>query len=286
MRGLASFIMRSRARALIIAVPSTGTAFFFWVGAAAIALVTLRKGIYEGGLVCLWSLLPAALLAWLMNPLPLMIVLCTFAMAVLLRSLSSWPSALLCASVVSALFAALLLFGLTDYMQEFLHYFTQFFAQLEKELAKQNPAQASLLPPLGLPFMAGMFGQVVALFSVFSLIIARYWQSLLYNPNGFRQEFHALRLPVQLAIPLIILAALCLLNAQYQIWAGIFLVPLMIAGIALVHGLSARKNVSSIVMAVFYVALILINPVILLLCVAAVFDSFMNFRARFAKPKT
>ncbi len=282
MRGLASFIMRSRARALMIAVPSAGTAIFFWVGAAAIALVTLRKGIYEGGLVCLWSLLPAALLAWLMNPLPLMIVLCTFAMAALLRSLTSWPSALLCASVAGALFATLLLFGLTDYMQEFLRQYTQIFAQLEKELASQNSGGASLLPQLGLSQMAGMFGIYVALFSVLSVVIGRYWQALLYNPGGFRQEFHALRMPVQLVVPLVVLAGLCLLSAEYQIWAWIFLVPLLISGIALVHGLAGRKKVSGVALAVFYIALILINPVKLLLCVAAVFDSFMNFRARVA----
>ena len=282
MRALAGFIMRSRARALVVAVPSAGTPIFFWVSAAAIALVTLRKGIYEGGVVCLWSLLPAALLAWQMNPLPLMIVLCTFLMAALLRSMTSWPNALLCASAASALFAALLLFGLTDYMQEYLRPFTQLLAQLEKELPKQDPAQATVMPQLGLPFVAGVFGLNVALFSVLSLIIARYWQALLYNPNGFRQEFHALRLPIQLAIPLVILAALCLLSAQYQIWAGIFLMPLMIAGIALVHGLAARKNVSSVAMTVFYAVLIFINPVMLLLCVAAVFDSWMDFRARFA----
>lgn len=282
MRPLANFIMRSRTRALVIAVPSAGTAIFFWVSAAAIALVTLRKGVYEGGIVCLWSLLPAAFLAWLMNPLPLMIVLCTFAMAALLRSLSSWPSALLCASLAGAVFATLLLFGLTDYMQEFLRQYTQIFDQLEKELASQNPGEGSFLPQLGLPQMAGMFGIYVALFSVLSLVIGRYWQALLYNPNGFRQEFHALRLPVQTVIPLLVLAGLCLLSAQYQIWAWIFLTPLLIAGIALVHGLAARRKVSSIALTLFYIALILFNPVKVLLCIAAVFDSWMNFRARFA----
>ncbi|MGI9288848.1 MAG: hypothetical protein ACR2P1_25950 [Pseudomonadales bacterium] len=274
--------MRGRAQALIVAVPSAGTAFFFWVGAAAIGLVTLRKGAYEGGLLCLWSVLPAALLAWLMNPLPLMIVLCTYIMAVLLRSLASWPAALLCATVAGALFSAVLLFALHDYMQEFLRQYTQIFAQLEKELARQNPGQVGLLPRLGLEQMAGMFGVYVALFGVVSLVIARYWQALLYNPGGFRQEFHALRMPAQLALPLVFLAALCLLNAQFEIWAWIFLVPLMIAGIALVHALAARRKVSSVALTAFYVALILINPVKLLLCIAAVFDSWMDFRVRFA----
>lgn len=282
MRAVADFIMRGRAQALIVAVPSAGTAIFFWVGAAAIGLVTLRKGAYEGGLICLWSLLPAALLAWLMNPLPLMIVLSTFVMALLLRSLASWPGALLFAALAGALFAAALLFGLSDYMQGWLDQVTPIFAQLEKELARQNPGQASLLPQLGLEQMAGMFGIYVALLSAVSLILARYWQALLYNPGGFRQEFHALRMPLQLALPLVVMAALCLLDAQFNIWAWIFLVPLMIAGIAMVHGLAARKKVSSVALIAFYVALILINPVKLVLCIAAVFDSWLDFRVRLA----
>ena len=44
MRGLAEFTMRGRWQALGIAVLGAGSLLFGWISAAAIALVTLRKG--------------------------------------------------------------------------------------------------------------------------------------------------------------------------------------------------------------------------------------------------
>ena len=49
MRGLAEFIMRGRWQALGIAVLGSGSLLFGWISAAAIALVTLRKGTASGG---------------------------------------------------------------------------------------------------------------------------------------------------------------------------------------------------------------------------------------------
>ena len=62
MRGLAEFIMRGRWQALGIAVLGSGSLLFGWISAAAIALVTLRKGTASGGWLVLWALLPAVII--------------------------------------------------------------------------------------------------------------------------------------------------------------------------------------------------------------------------------
>ena len=56
MRGLAEFIMRGRWQALGVAVLGSGSLLFGWISAAAIALVTLRKGTASGGWLVLWAL--------------------------------------------------------------------------------------------------------------------------------------------------------------------------------------------------------------------------------------
>ena len=48
MKGLASFVMRGRLQALVVAVAGAGSLLFCWVSAAAIALVTLRRGAGPG----------------------------------------------------------------------------------------------------------------------------------------------------------------------------------------------------------------------------------------------
>jgi small subunit ribosomal protein S18 len=55
MRGLARFAMTGRYRALLIAMASSGSLLFAWVGAAIVALVTLRKGFREGFWLLLWA---------------------------------------------------------------------------------------------------------------------------------------------------------------------------------------------------------------------------------------
>ena len=41
MRGLAEFVMRGRTQALLVVCISAGTVLLFWIGAAALALVTV-----------------------------------------------------------------------------------------------------------------------------------------------------------------------------------------------------------------------------------------------------
>ena len=58
--------------ALLAALLATGTAYFYWLGAAVIALVTLRRGLRQGALILVWALLPAlAQILWLGDTMPL-----------------------------------------------------------------------------------------------------------------------------------------------------------------------------------------------------------------------
>jgi len=100
MRSLAEFAMRSRATALLVAVLSTGTSLFFWVGAAVVALVTLRKGTSEGLILLLWSLLPAgAVLYLLAEVLPVANLIAAFLLAWVLRNTISLATTLIMAPV-------------------------------------------------------------------------------------------------------------------------------------------------------------------------------------------
>ncbi len=64
MRALAEYVMRGRMQAVIVAAVATGSVLFAWIGAAVVALVTLRKGTNQGLYVLFWALLPAFIVAW------------------------------------------------------------------------------------------------------------------------------------------------------------------------------------------------------------------------------
>jgi hypothetical protein len=108
MRALAEYVMRGRAQAVLVAALATGTVLFAWIGAAVVALVTLRKGAGHGAYVLFWALLPAAMLAALGDPGPVTTLLGVMLLAVVLRASHSWSWSLV-AAVLSGLLTGLLL---------------------------------------------------------------------------------------------------------------------------------------------------------------------------------
>ena len=66
MRGLAEYVMLGRRQAIIIVLLSGFFPLLYFISAAVIALVTLRKGQAEGLILLLWSLLPAGMM-WAMG---------------------------------------------------------------------------------------------------------------------------------------------------------------------------------------------------------------------------
>ena len=51
MRALAEYVMRGRREALLVSTMAVVLPMFFWLGAAVVGLVTLRKGVREGAFV-------------------------------------------------------------------------------------------------------------------------------------------------------------------------------------------------------------------------------------------
>jgi hypothetical protein len=118
--------------------------------------------------------------------------------------------------------------------------------------------------------------------SVLSLIVGRYWQALLYNPGGFGREFRAIRFPL---LPAMLLLAFMLLGPnigpQMAMLTPLCSVPLVFAGLALIHGLVAQKRLARFWLVGLYVTLLLFMQLIYpLLVVLAIVDSLIDFRGR------
>ncbi len=113
------------------------------------------------------------------------------------------------------------------------------------------------------------------------LALARSWQSGLYNPGGFRDEFHAFRLSLR---EILVLAACGILGVLLNVPAVLLLVwiPLLVAGIALVHGYIGLKGMSGLWLIGIYFLLLTTWPTILILLLLALTDVFADFRARLA----
>jgi len=277
--------MRGRWQALAVAVLGAGSLLFGWISAAAVALVTLRRGVASGGWLVFWALLPAVAASWLSgDPGSVLLLLGVFVLAVVLRATVSLALAV-AASALVGLFSGggLLLIG-ADFLAQLVDVFAALLEQLQSNVATEESVALVLSAPSTVQ-VAGILAAGNAVTAVLSLLLARYWQALLYNPGGFREEFHALRLPPLWTTGLGLLSlAVWVQEPWVSGWALVVSVPLMFCGFSLVHAYVAASGRGASSLVIFYLLWLFVDPVkgLLLGCVVA--DAWIDFRRRWVRP--
>lgn len=273
MRGLAQYAMTGRRQAIIAASLCGLIPLVNMLTPALLGLILLRHGGRETMLVTAWAALPLIGWAMLGDITPLVLLCGVLALATVLRQSSSWQYTLL-AGILVGVGAEMAL----RLRPEFLAVLQQ---QVELFLAAGSmPDQPEIGPELMRSVLVSLFGVMHMFMSICLLMLARWWQAVLYNPGGFQQEFHQLRL--QPAVALLLMGLCVLASISLTVlsgWIMYFLLPLFFAGLALVHGLIGLKKLSRLWLVAFY--LLMLNPPLAqLLSVAALIDSWYNFRAR------
>lgn len=288
MRALAEYIMRGRMQATLVVVGSAAMPLLFWLSAAAGSLVLLRRGANDALGIMAWALLPALVWWYFGEPRTLLVLGGALGLALFLRAGWAWNRVLLC-SVVLGLVYGLILGAV----------FREPIGAMAGELQKLLPGmldgvhqQLSVdermrLESLIAPVLTGLLAALLQILSLLSLILGRYWQAALYNPGGFGREFRALRLP--LPQTLMLLAGMLIgpsLGPEMGMLTPLCSVPLLFAGIALVHGMVEKGGSGRFWLVGLYVTLVLVMHLIYpLLVVLAIVDSLFDFRGRLARKK-
>ncbi|MFC3151936.1 hypothetical protein ACFOEK_12920 [Litoribrevibacter euphylliae] len=274
---LARTALTSRLHAISLAVMFVLLPFFTWLGAAIAALVTLARGPKEGGVCFAVALIPCAYFAVESQRMDLIHLFITWLLAVVLWWSKSWVY-VLGAMVVAGVVQHSVFPALTDSQ---LIELTAAMNQMIQEIAAQNPEAVKVELPSQVLY-AGSAQLVVVLGSLISLMFARYMQAAVYNPEGFRKEFHSIRLPYSMMASLLGIAFL--LSVLGEAWVGyipMLALPLVIAGISLVHGSVAIKKLGGNWLVLFYVSLVLMSSLtLLLLIVFSALDSVFDVRSK------
>ncbi|HHJ1296132.1 hypothetical protein OGV25_24170 [Pseudomonas sp. P1B16] len=274
MRALADFIMRGRVQATLVVVISAVLPLLFWLSAAAGSLVLLRRGFKDASTVIAFGLLPAVAIWAFGDPSTLLVLLGTLGLAALLRAGHSW-SRVLMSSVVLGLVYSLIL---DTVLRETFEVLAKALVQALPQIEGKPVIPGELIGPVLVASTAVM----LQLFSVLALMLARYWQAALYNPGGFGREFRALKLPRVTMLTLVAVMVLGpFIGPQFIVLASASSLVLVLAGIALMHGLVAQGRLAGFWLVGMYVTLPLIMQLIYpLLVVLAIVDSLIDFRGR------
>lgn len=280
MRGLAEYVMSGRRQAATVVLLFGLIPMLNLLSAAVVALVGLRKGPQEGFLVMLWALLPAGLQWAQGNTTPVIMLFGVMLLAQLLRRTQSWPQVILGLTVL----------GIA--LQLSLALQPQYVAESERLLDEALQMNAVALAEEGLtpeeakarimPVWTSLYGTVYLWILTAALVIGRYWQALLYNPGGFREEFHQLRLDPRMMLLLMGLFGLGLLGVKpVDSWTMVFSVAPALCGLALAHWVVAARQLSPAVLVLTYLIAFAAMPVIMVIGLA---DSLLNIRKRMAQP--
>jgi hypothetical protein len=288
---LAHWIMRGRVQALVFVVIALATSPWLWpnsiLAAAAIALIWLRHGSKEGLFTCLWALLPAAVIIGFMgNFMPLLMIATAAVSSEVLRITRSWPYGLIALSGCGLLTAiGLEVFAQTS-MQVYVDLYSTFLEELKQQIPDQEVAKL-LTTTIDSAFVAGLFGSMLMMAGFISLALARSWQAKLYNPGGFQQEFHQLRLGrIDIVIAVVLTIVFYQMGMQYLTWVWIALFPLLIAGVALFHAVAKSKNLAIQWYILFYCVLAFWDPLKIVLVLVTTVDSIIDIRSKLPKRDT
>jgi len=295
MNGLALFVMRGPGHAAGVAAAGLLLGYilppFAWLSAAVVALVTLRLG--EAALVrmALPALAMVAVAGGLIWSAPGVVILGALAAwapaffaARVLRQRARLDDALLIACAIGWLVVAGIHLALPDPEAAWLG-LLESVIQPERVAAEMDISAEALqrLIERTAPLMTGMVGASVTFSTVTSVLLARWWQSLLDHPGAFQREFHALRLGrVAAAVAAVVLAAA--IATPVSVIDGLALVAVMLyvfQGLAVAHGLVQRRGMAAGWLVGLYVlAIILPLQVMVGLTLVGLVDAWMDFRAQ------
>jgi hypothetical protein len=297
MKALAAYIMKGRAQAIAIAAGFAVLSLIFpllgLLSGAAVGLVTLRSGPAAGLLLTVATILVIAAIASL-TAMPLLLptilslvvlLLLVWVAGSVLRYTRSLAQSIAVVSIAGMMFIVVFHLSVGDPAAWWQSHFDEFFAQATESMMMDQQVVFKQNLETWSEIMTGFVTMAFLLNVIFSLFIARAWQAMLYNPGGFRQEFHGLQFGKRIAIFSLVVATLALIpeNIIGYISKDLLMVVMMVyvlQGVAVVHALVALKGLHWAWLIGLYLLVFLMSQ---LVAITGYIDTWLNFRKRALK---
>ena len=298
MKSLASFILRGQNQAILIAVATGVLAMMMpplsLLSGAAVALTTLRAGMRSGAVVMLGSTAFVAGLTWLSlgTVLPALMFLGVlwlplWVLGWILRETRSLALTTIAAGVLGiiGIIATYLILGdVTSWWKETLT--TLFEPAMEAGGPLADPELVEKVLADLSKVMTGIAAAGFMLNTIMCLYLARGWQAQLFNPGGFRSEFHELRFGYKAAMAsmAVIVLSMLPLGGLSNVATEIMIVVLslyVIQGLAMIHAVVAIKKMHvAWLIGVYMVTFFILPQLMAVVALLGLVDTWVDFRQR------
>jgi hypothetical protein len=290
MRVLGNYMMRGRWQAVAVISLMTMLSmlvppFTYILSGVPVGLVSLRRGAAIGMQVILGSLAVIALLSYPAGINPMLAP--AFAVSVwvpvwlcagVLRLTESQGALVMAAGALGAVFVVamhLLVDDVTGWWKSWFEVWGKDY------LSKDAASHYQALLDSAMPMMNAMMASGLVVSLVLTMLLARWWQSLLYHPGGFRTEFYRLRLPRTLALAAVAVTVLTLVDTglDQSLFRDLLVIMVFLylfQGVAAVHRTIAERGMSGGWLAGMYVLLLLLPQVALFIACVGMADSWLG----------
>jgi len=300
MRFLATFIVKGRMQAIMVVSVSMVLSLIFppinVVSLAAVALVTLRQGAGQGWFVLGFSAIICAVAGFLLTDgyqFPLLygfsLWLPIWLVSVVLRASRDLYLALeAMIAVVSAAILVLYLYqpDLAMIWRGLLN------GLLEPALAKANPEVdlTALQKTLSVFYrfvITGLLAQIYLVVLLTGLFLGRWWQAILYNPDGFKREYLALQMRQHLAITAGLVGVIGIFSTGVIAEIGASIAFLLFGvyafvGTIVLHNLATLLKTQRFMVPFLYLTMLLIPYAIIPAALIGLIDTWLNLRSKFS----
>tara|TARA_B100001250_G_scaffold383690_1_gene377849 strand:+ start:950 stop:1840 length:891 start_codon:yes stop_codon:yes gene_type:complete len=148
----------------------------------------------------------------------------------------------------------------------------------EQSLPPENLSQYQII----FDSMAKLMNTLVMFYMVMTILFARWWQSRLFNPGGFRKEFYALRVP-KIVLPIFVALAILVFIAgdlRQDIFRDILVVLIfmyLIQGLSFAHRTIDKLKLSVSWLVILYCLLMFVPQMGLIISCFGIVDTFFEW---------
>jgi hypothetical protein len=135
---------------------------------------------------------------------------------------------------------------------------------------------------MAIRMIPGFLAVSVLFGTMISLLLARWWQSMILNPGGFAREFQALNLgktAAAVATVVVIIVAL----AGSELWYAMLLIVLALyttQGVSILHAVFRGRQLNRVWLYLIYLVMFFSPQVVAMLVLIGIADAWIDFRGR------